>query len=261
MIFPLIINSIAIGITLCYASYLDLKDRRVPSKTWYPMLLISVPFVVLVYGSLAIIDLWLVVRYLVIVTLFCSLFYFFAYFRLFGGADAKALIFIAAAIPLFPGKPYFGYPSLNFYPFTVLTNAVILNLVIPLGIFVKNILGKNFAPIQYMFLGFPIPSDEIDRHYGFVMEEIAIVNGKILRTFLPIREALRRMIRGEERLYTKDIKEHPERFITERQVLSEAKYVWISYGVPFIVLITAGFFTALLFGDILYTVMGSIKGM
>jgi len=252
------ISSIALGITLCYASYLDVKNRRVPIKTWYPMLVISIPLVLFLYVSLALTDVWLVFRYLAIVGIFCCFFYFFAFFNLFGGADAMALIFIAAALPLFPLRPYFGYPPLYFFPFTVLTNAVILNLFTPIGIFVLNIRKKNFAPIQYMFFGFPIPSDKIDSYFGYIMEEITDVNGKISRRFLPIHESLRRMIHGEERFYTKNIKEHPEKYAREREIFKKAGYVWISYGVPFIVPITVGFFVALFAGDILYTIMVSI---
>ena len=38
IIIPLIIGALAVVITLCYASILDIKDRRVPFITWVPML-------------------------------------------------------------------------------------------------------------------------------------------------------------------------------------------------------------------------------
>ena len=43
IIIPLVIGAIAIVITLCYASYLDIIDRRVPFSTWVPLLLVGIP--------------------------------------------------------------------------------------------------------------------------------------------------------------------------------------------------------------------------
>ena len=43
LLYPMVISAIAVLVTLIYASYLDIKDRRVPFKTWYPMLIIGIP--------------------------------------------------------------------------------------------------------------------------------------------------------------------------------------------------------------------------
>jgi len=43
MILPLAIGALAVLITLCYASYLDIIDRRVPFVTWIPMLVVGIP--------------------------------------------------------------------------------------------------------------------------------------------------------------------------------------------------------------------------
>jgi preflagellin peptidase FlaK len=261
MILPLVISALAIGITLLYASILDISERRVPFRTWYPMLIIGVPFTAILYSSLIILDLGTAFRYLVISALFCGLFYSFAYFRLFGGADAWALIFIAAFVPLFPFTTLLATPPFQFFPFTVLTNAVILNLAAPLGIFAWNIVRHNHAPLRYLFFGFPVPGDRIGQYYGFVMEEIKEENGVLSRRFLTFRESLSRMFRGEDRLYTKNIRMYPNKYREECNLFRKAGEVWISYGVPFIVPITAGFFTALIAGDLLYAVIKFLAGV
>ncbi|MDD1672551.1 MAG: prepilin peptidase [Methanomicrobiales archaeon] len=261
MIIPLIITSLVVGITLLYASWLDIQDRRVPFRTWYPMLVIGIPFVVFFYANLVLVSPSLFLRFVVITALFCGFFYFFAAIHLFGGADAWALIFIAALIPVFPVQPFFDYSPLQFFPFTVLTNAVILNLATPLGIFIMNVGRKNFAPFPYMFFGFPVPGDRVEQYFGFVMEEINEHEGGLTRRFVTVRESLSTMVRGGDRLYTKDIRLHPEQYTKERALFKKAGYIWISYGVPFILPITAGFFTALLAGDILYTVMRMAIGV
>jgi preflagellin peptidase FlaK len=46
MILPLALSSAAITVTLLYASVLDIRERRVPFRTWYPMLAVTIPLVI-----------------------------------------------------------------------------------------------------------------------------------------------------------------------------------------------------------------------
>jgi preflagellin peptidase FlaK len=257
----LIIPVIAAGVTLCYASVLDLKERRVPFRTWYPMLAAGLPFTAFFYVLLiAEGDLRAPLFFIVLTLLFSSIFYLFARFGLFGGADAWALIFLAVLIPAFPVIPLSGVPPLAYFPFSVLVNAVLLNLVTPLGIFIFNKREGNAAPFPYDFLGFPVDGDRITESYGFVMEDITEEEGKIHRRFLGIGESLRGMAGGGSRVYTVAMRRDPLAYSRERELYRKAGKVWISYGVPFIVPITAGFFTALLFGDILFYLLSLLMG-
>lgn len=197
---------------------------------------------------------------LVLVALYAELFLVFAGMNLFGGADAIALVAIALFVPVFPIQPILGYPPLQFLPFSALTNAVILNLVTPLGIAIWNFMKGNRAPFPYTFFGFPVKGDSIENTFGFVMEDFREDGGDLKRGFIPIGSALRRMVEGKGRIYTKHLKEHPERYEKELALYRRAGMVWISYGVPFILPILAGFVTALIGGDILFTVMGAVGG-
>jgi preflagellin peptidase FlaK len=69
------------------------------------------------------------------------------------------------------------------------------------------------------------------------------------------------MLSGEGRIYTKDLRLHPERFRKELALYRKAGTVWISYAVPFIVPITAGFIAAILFGDFLFVIMAFFAGV
>ncbi|MFY9749192.1 MAG: prepilin peptidase, partial [Methanoregula sp.] len=40
--YPMVISAVAVLVTLIYASYLDIRDRRVPFRTWYPMLIVGI---------------------------------------------------------------------------------------------------------------------------------------------------------------------------------------------------------------------------
>ena len=252
MIIPLTLGATAVLITLVYASVRDIRERRVPFRTWYPMLAVGVPLVGLFYVTLLLSGMWnLVLVYLVLVAVFSVLFYSFAYLRLFGGADAYALIFLSVLVPAFPFEPAFGIPPLDFFPFSVLVNALILNLVTPLGIFVYNVVKGNFGPLSNMFLGFPVDGKNIANSFGYVMEDIREEDGQITRRFFSFTEAVKGMMKGNGRVYTLDLRRKPEEYRDELSLYSRAGRVWISYGVPFIVPLTAGMVVALLVGDIL----------
>jgi preflagellin peptidase FlaK len=240
---------------LSYATFLDLRERATIFRIWYPA-----PVTGIVVAATAILvssGAWQPAALVIgIAAVFCLVFYIFVALHFFGGADGWALIFIALCLPVFPIVPLWGYPPLQFLPFTVLANAVILNLAVPLAIFLSNLVRGNRAPFPYTFFGFPVQGDRIAGTYGFVMEEIADRDGVLERRFVGIGASLKRMVAGgPRRMYTKDLREHPEQYRSELELYRRAGSVWISYAVPFIVPIAAGFLTAVIVGDILFTVM------
>ena len=198
--------------------------------------------------------------YIALAAVFCGVFYIFGQMHLFGGADAWALIFIAFCIPTFPITPLLNTPPLGFLSFSVLINALILNLVAPVGIFIINIVKGNRAPLQYMFFGFPVKGETIQDSWGFVMEDFTETKGTVERKFIGFWDSLRRMRSDEGRVYTKDLREHPEEFEKELGIYKKAGNVWISYAVPFILPITAGLITAIICGDFLLVIMTLITG-
>jgi preflagellin peptidase FlaK len=381
LLYPMVISAVAVLATLVYASILDIRDRRVPFKTWYPMLIIGIPASVwllytktgnfsLIAGYLSLIVsffyanyldnhepgepfrfeylaftlvvpalAWLVLPsafsmtlvpwyamfagifayisytaykqkpegknkpkrkgkesnveealnrwYFILIVIifvitsllmlfsgawgapalfvllpavFCGVFYLFGRMHLFGGADAWALIFISFCIPTFPFTPLLGDTPLGFLAFSVLINALLLNLAAPLGIFAINIVRGNRAPLMYMFFGFPVKGETIQQEWGFVMEDFEEKKGTLDRKFIGFWDSIRRMYAGEGRVYTKELREHPEEFKSELAMYKKAGTVWISYAVPFIIPITAGLVTAIIFGDFLLALMNLIVG-
>lgn len=263
MIIPLAIGAAAVICTFFYASYRDLKERRVPFPTWYPMLAVALPMALWFYAESWFLHGWEVcVPFLILTILFSVVFYLFAWSNLFGGADAWALIFLSVTLPAFPIEPLTGYPPLGFFPFTVLVNALILNLFTPLVLGLKNILEDHRAPFPYMFLGFPLSAEELPRAYGFIMEEIGEKeDGSVEKRFIRPGEAIQRMVSGKKRVYTKDLRLHPEEYSREIALYRKAGEVWISYGIPFLVPLTAGLLSALFFGDILFFLMKFLAGV
>jgi len=264
-----------------YITYMEYKDWPVPATIrkkgkqkatiaesnvndvltrWYFALIIlifAITSVMMLFGTGA----W-GIRGLVILLLsvFCGVFYIFGRMNMFGGADAWALIFISLCVPIFPFTPLLGTSPLGFLAFSVLINALILNLVAPVVIFIINITRGNRAPPQYMFFGFPVNGATIQKEWGFVMEDFEEKDGTVSRKFIGFFDSLQRMYAGKGRIYTKDLREHPEEFSRELAQYRSAGTVWISYAVPFIIPITAGFITAVIFGDFLFILMKILVG-
>lgn len=96
------LRAAAVVVMLGGAAVLDLKHRRVPNRYWLPFVAIAA------LGLL--VDLWLhraqgIDRVLVddaVAAVVCGFFYALWRFRLFGGADAKGLMVVAAIMPRIP---------------------------------------------------------------------------------------------------------------------------------------------------------------
>lgn len=225
---------------------------------WYFVLIVmifAITSILMLYGKTG----WGSPAFMILfLAIFCGVFYIFGRMHLFGGADAWALIFISFAVPTFPFTPVLGTPPLGFLTFSVLINALLLNLAAPLAIFGMNIVRGNRGPLMYRFFGFPVNGETIQKEWGFVMEDFEEKDRVVTRKFIGFWDAIRRMYAGEGRVYTKDLREHPEEFRAELALYRKAGIVWISYAVPFIIPITAGFITAVIFGDFLLSIMNLI---
>jgi len=253
---PLAVNALALIITLIYGCREDIRERAVPVVMWYPAVAIGIPMLIWFWYSVAEAgDLRMMMPLIPLMLFFVVAFYLFTRFNLMGMADTKALILITVLIPCFPfvpvtGYPVFGFPPYVFLPFSVLFNAVVINLILPVVFFVMNVIRGNRAPLAYLFLGFPVQGSTIEDQFGIVMEEFTEVNGELQRKFIGVRAAIKDLVSGGKRVYTKSLKEHPEKYRKELALYRKAGTVWISYGVPFLIPITGGLISALFLGDL-----------
>jgi len=255
---PLLVSAIVMLITLLYGCIEDLKDRSVPAIMWYPALAIGI--ICLAYfiwetGTFGYTAYLYPIFFMML--FFIIAFYLFAYFNVFGLGDAKALITLTICIPIFPLVPLLGYPPYGiipyvFFPLSVLTNTVLATIVAPICIFMYNLFKRNIAPIPTMFLGIPVPSKELKNTYGIVMESFEMQDGAIQRQFIGFGTALRQMITGEGRVYTKDLRENPKAYKKQLELYNKVDTVWISYALPYLIPITIGFIVTLIFGDLFY---------
>ena len=231
---------------LVYSCYTDILTRRVSNRVWKVMLAGGAFFVAydLYSGGLD-----------ALVKLFLSagIIFVFVYvlFQLgaFGWADAKSLIVLAIIIPVYPQimvngleLPITGVPLIDLFSFSVFGNAVLLTIVVPCSLFIYNVLTLTWHEIverpAYLFVGFKTDiSNLLGRHIKLIEERF--VSGGEVKT---------RFRRGGVEIDEETVREL-ETFAAQGLIESR---VWVTPGLPFMIPITLGFFTAVLFGDLIF---------
>ena len=217
---------LALGM-LGYASYTDVTKREISDYVWVvfgalaAILLIFEPNLT---ESLVNIGISLIVAPVAIIIWRIGL---------FGGADAFAIIVLAALVP------QITLSEGTVTPFTILTNAVLISIS-PLffnffrnliSIAKKNNIFEDFKEptrkrILAMFLGYRAKNPK----YGFSIEKKA---GKHKKLNLVLHHA-------------------------EYAEFCNTPNTWITPGVPYLLFITAGFVVQLLYGDIIFSFLGKI---
>lgn len=231
---------------LLYSCYSDIKTRRVANEVWPVMLAAGLPFIIydiLTRGF----------PYLVHMVLSFAFIFAFVYmlFQLnaFGGADAKVMMVIAIIIPAFPMIDFFetmlplqGVPLINMFAFSVFGNSVLLTVIVPIGLFLYNMTNVPIREIPkkigYMFVGYKSKvSDLKDRHIR-LMDVYERTDDGVVPHFT----------RGGTEL-DDDVVHELEEYV-DKGFIDEK--VWVTPGLPFMIPITAGFITAVVFGDLIF---------
>lgn len=131
--YTLIIPFIAVLTTFAYAAYLDFKTNIIPFKTWFPMIIISLPFSVFWYYNNFLYSNQVFFILIATLTFICGIIYILSLLKFMGGADAMGLIFLAICLPTFVMTPIIGHTGYGIFMVGVLINAVVLGVVmIPL---------------------------------------------------------------------------------------------------------------------------------
>ncbi len=214
-------------VMLGYASYTDVTKREVSDLVW--IIFGALAAVLLIFEpnlseALVNIGISLVVAPVVIIIWRIGF---------FGGADAFAIIVLAALVP------QITLSDGMITPFTILTNAVLIS-IIPLFLnFFRNLI--EIAKKKDIFEGFKEPASK-----------------KIMAMFLGFR--------AKNPKYGFSIEKKAGKNKKLNLVLHNAEYAefcttpntWITPGVPYMLFITAGFIVQLLYGDTIFNFFASI---
>ena len=221
---------------LLYATKLDFESRIVPNKIWKAMLAALFPLTIseTILYHLSFLELIFAFfqAFLVI-----GISYLFYYFRLYGGADAKAIMVLSILFPFYPSFANLPVLAKGFsYAFSSLANAVIFAPLLSLYFFLANLrregIGKFRESKLYYFIGIRVDAKNIPRHYS-------------LLEFPDEKGGVKRVRRGVE--LNGEMKERLERAVDEGKI----ERIWVTPQIPFMFFITTGYVIAFVLGDVL----------
>jgi preflagellin peptidase FlaK len=230
---------------LAYASYSDIRKRRVSNKLWLVMAGVGVTFTI--YYILAT-GVSFFIPFILSAAITATVSYIFFRLGLFGAADAKALICIAMLFPIPPvftilshHFPIFGAYVPIVFPFAliVLLNAAVLALVVPISLFFRNLhsLGlREFTRNAAMcFVAYRVNVDGLRRdRFVRLTHAYQEIDGHLTR-----RYSLGGMDLNSDTIY------QLKGYHSEQKVGAE---VWVTPELPFILFITLGFLASCLVG-------------
>jgi len=241
-------------IFLVYASWSDFKTREVSNWVWVVFAPLGFLLTILRYG-LYIQD--FILSFVITIVLSLVLFYAGG----FGGADAKALICLSLALPDYPIhflQLPLGYVPLIF-PLSVFINAIFLASLSVVYILLRNFLWK-YRNKRNLFEGFE--KESLGRKFLVLLSGLKVSVAELeKKNYLYPLEDFKTEVQEKRKLIAMPKDEERERIISRllkanrnREIPCE---VWATPGLPMLVFITVGLVIALVFGDILWTILYS----
>ena len=246
-----------------YASWSDWKKREVSNKVWLVMApmalaLTAVQFILYSPNMLEM----LALSFGITAALSIALFYLGA----FGGADAKALMCLALALPVYPNAlaEVLGFNAsfmMITFPLTVFTNGVLFAALTVVYSTVRNCLWKahgnrslfagleneSFGRKGIAFLtGYKVKGSTLEKSHMYPLEDVTVKeNGDVVRHLLI-------MPKDEQ---AEDI---VKRVVKASQEGKIPKEIWATPGLPLLIFITIGLVIALVFGNLVWILLSLI---
>ena len=255
---------------LLYASWSDYKTREVSNRVWVffaPLALFLSLVELLLYepSKLPFLGLSFGLTAAFAIILFYS--------GGFGGADSKALMCIALALPFSPETLFtpvlaggVSPLSQNLFPLTIFSNAVLLAATSGIVMLLINVkwritTGKKIfegtlatesigKKIIALITGYKVPVAKLkEKWHVYPMEDVEEEKGEN-----PLKRKLVVVPRDEGR---DEIVERLSKAVDAGKIDA---YVWATPGLPMLIFITIGLIIALLFGDIVWLLVSFVLG-
>ena len=166
-----------------WAAWQDIHTRRITNRVWPPLVILGGLLLVweavqlFVFGTSGGQPEFFLIRAGISLLFVAPLGYAFWWFGAFGAADAKAMIALAFLLPTFPSYALGGLElpvadtTIGVFSLTVLTNAVLLAVVAPVGLGLGNLLRRRIEPVV-MFLARPVRIDSLPDRHGRLFETL-----------------------------------------------------------------------------------------
>jgi len=245
-------------VVLFYSSWSDYKTREVSNRVWAIYAPVAIAIVV---PELLIFESSKLLLFGASVGIIIGLAFLLFYTGGFGGADSKALMCMAIALPFAPASTTplvndFVSPTSQFiYPLTIFSNAVLFAAASAVYMMIRNILwhrknGKAFfagtlskesvsKKILVLITGYKVTTAKLkEKWHIFPMEDVE-VNDDLMRKLVVVP-------------HDEGRNEVVERLVSAANDGKIDSYVWATPGLPMLIFITLGLIVALLYGDLVW---------
>ena len=246
---------------LVYASWSDYKTREVSNKVWAILGPTALGLTALQFLFYSTQPLQLITTYVISFAITAGLSFAVFYVGGFGGADAKAFMCIALALPIYPTNLFSqptGFVS-PLFPITIFTNSVLLGALSVFYTLFRNLIWITTNK-ERLFEGFKTET--------FGHKILAIISGykvkmsKLENGHMFPLEDVETSEDGEKKRKLLAFPKYEDRedIITRlKEEIKENKHdVWVTPGLPLLIFITLGLIIALAYGDIVWILLGSI---
>jgi preflagellin peptidase FlaK len=252
---------------LFYASWSDYKTREVSNSLW---MLFAPPAFTLTFMELYLYEPSQLLYYGICFGLTSAFAIILFYSGGFGGADAKALMCLALALPFYPNNLLMPLSNeispiaQKFFPITVFSNSILMAAATAIYMLLHNVFwhqktGKKLFEEEHK-------KESIGKKLLVLMTgyKVSIERLKEKWHLYPL-EDLENAEEGFKRKLVLIPKDEERNAIVER--LAEAvetgkiqDMVWATPGLPMLIFITAGLIIALFFGDIVWIFVRFLLG-
>jgi prepilin signal peptidase PulO-like enzyme (type II secretory pathway) len=215
----ILINLVAVALTLVVAAALDLKYRRVPIMTWIPAVFVVSVADTFYYSS---IPLDIAIPQFAFSLFFAGVGFAFVLMRFYGGADAIAIMLIAFAFPVNPITEKMQFIVMDV--FTIACAAVIVWTLMNLW---KNLNAGRKGSLEQLLFALPVKKSELSSVQGW-LQGIESADGQVLCT---------------ENL-TPEVMEDP----VIKSWLDQREEVWVTLAMPFLVPVFIGLMISIFYG-------------
>lgn len=261
-------RSTTVLLFLLYASWSDYKSREVSDSVW--LLLAPLSFA-LTFTELFLFEPSQLIAYGTCFGLTAAFALVLYYSGGFGGADAKALMCLALALPFYPENlmtPLAGQPSpisRTFFPITVFSNSVLFAALTAIVILLYNV-SSHLRTRQPLFEG-DHKNESLGKKILVLITGYQVSINKLKEKWhvYPMEDVEENAERSFKRKLVILPKDEGRNEIIERldkaiEAGSMRDKVWATPGLPMLIFVTAGLIVALFGGDIVWVCIRLILG-
>jgi len=252
---------------LFYASWSDYKTREVSNTVW--MMFAPLAFA-LTFLEIYIYEISQLPLYGMCFGLTAAFAIILFYSGGFGGADAKALMCLALALPFQPEnmfKPLFGQISLisqSFFPITIFSNSVLMAAATAIYMFLRNMFwrqktgkklfeeghkGESFGrKLLVLVTGYRVSIGNLkEKWHLYPLEDVENIENGLRRKLVVLPKD-----KGRDTTV--------ERLAKAVKAGKIQNTVWATPGLPMLIFITVGLIVALFLGDIVWICISFLLG-